>query len=218
LERLVPRAAFFAGFRQTDVGLADWTAVFYSRATELLPLVQSRPRLANARGMSIPTSIDRLFPKSLLFKVYDGLAIRSPHRSIIGDRGRGDTPNSSDGVVPYWSSHLDTARSELIVPTGHGAMNSPLAIAEIQRILRLNAGVAILPSRADADCQSSRPLTHLLSKVYQQLIGSIDSNKSDTRKFEVYDDVNRHGDHNREYNDMQPTAPLRFGHPVSGDQ
>ena len=181
----------------TDIGPADWTAVFHARATELLPLVNSKPvlrnallfranplvkriifistphrgsaiasggigalgdrlirlpaiitstvpkqiaRLANARGTRIPTSIDGLSPKSPLFKVYDRLAIRSPHHSIIGDRGRGDTPNSSDGVVPYWSSHLDTARSELIVPTGHGAMNSPLAIAEIQRILRLNAG------------------------------------------------------------------------------
>src|SRR5258708_24977940 len=99
-------------------------------------------RLANPRGMRIPTSIDGLSPKSPLFMVYDRLPIRSPHHSIIGDRGRGDTPNSSDGVVPYWSSHLDTASSELIVPTGHGAMNNPLAIAEIQRILRLNAGAA----------------------------------------------------------------------------
>jgi pimeloyl-ACP methyl ester carboxylesterase len=189
----------------TDVGPADWTAVFHARATELLPLVKSKPllrdallfranplvqriifistphrgsaiasggigalgsrlirlpaiitssvprqiaRLANAGGMRIPTSIDGLSPKSPLFKVYDGLAIRSPHHSIIGDRGRGDTPNSSDGVVPYWSSHLDTAKSELIVPTGHGAMNSPLAIAEIQRILRLNAGVALPSSKS----------------------------------------------------------------------
>jgi hypothetical protein len=38
------------------------------------------------------------------------------HHSIIGDRGKGDTPNSSDGVVPYWSSHLATAKSEKIVP------------------------------------------------------------------------------------------------------
>jgi pimeloyl-ACP methyl ester carboxylesterase len=183
----------------TEIGPADWTAIFHARATKLLPLVNSKPlirdalffranplvrriifistphrgsaiasggigalgdrlirlpaiitssvprqiaQLANTRGLRIPTSIDGLSPRSPLFKVYDQLAIRSPHHSIIGDRGRGDTPNSSDGVVPYWSSHLDTAKSELIVPTGHGAMNSPLAISEIQRILRLNAGVA----------------------------------------------------------------------------
>ena len=35
--------------------------------------------------------------------------------TIIGDRGRGDSPNSSDGVVPYWSSHLEGAETEHIV-------------------------------------------------------------------------------------------------------
>jgi hypothetical protein len=61
---------------------------------------------------------------------------RVPYHSIIGDRGRGDTPNSSDGVVPYWSSHLDGAQSEKIVPSGHGAEHSPEAITEVLRILR----------------------------------------------------------------------------------
>jgi hypothetical protein len=62
-----------------------------------------------------------------------------PYHSIIGDRGRGDTPNSSDGVVPYWSSHLDGAASEKIVPSGHGSPLNPQAIAEVHRILELNA-------------------------------------------------------------------------------
>ena len=26
-----------------------------------------------------------------------------PYHSVIGDHGRGDSPNSTDGVVPYWS-------------------------------------------------------------------------------------------------------------------
>lgn len=58
-----------------------------------------------------------------------------PYHSIIGDRGRGDTPDSSDGVVPYWSSHLDGAVSEKIVPSGHGANENAEGIAEIRRIL-----------------------------------------------------------------------------------
>ncbi|HVE16460.1 MAG TPA: hypothetical protein VNB29_06975 [Chthoniobacterales bacterium] len=62
-----------------------------------------------------------------------------PYHSIIGDRGKGDTPNSSDGVVPYWSSHLDGAVSEKIVPSGHGANENPQGIEEIRRILVLNA-------------------------------------------------------------------------------
>jgi hypothetical protein len=56
--------------------------------------------------------------------------------SIIGDRGRGNTPDSSDGIVGYWSSHLDGAESELIVPTGHDAQAYPGTEREILRILR----------------------------------------------------------------------------------
>ena len=88
----------------------------------------------------VPTSISGLSPKNPLFKALDKLPIEAPHNSIIGDRGRGDTPNSSDGVVPYWSSHLDSAQSEVIVPTDHGAMKSPKAVAEIRRILLLQIG------------------------------------------------------------------------------
>lgn len=61
-----------------------------------------------------------------------------PYHSIIGDRGRGNTPHSSDGVVPYWSSHLESAASEKIVPSGHGAQEHPEAIAELRRILRIH--------------------------------------------------------------------------------
>ena len=55
--------------------------------------------------------------------------------SVIGDRGKGGGIHSSDGVVPYWSSHLDFAASEKIVPSGHGANENLQGIAEIHRIL-----------------------------------------------------------------------------------
>jgi hypothetical protein len=65
-----------------------------------------------------------------------------PYHSIIGNRGRpGPIQNSSDGVVPYWSSHLEGAASEGIVPSGHGANEHPEGIAKIQAILRKNAGL-----------------------------------------------------------------------------
>ena len=92
------------------------------------------------RKYRAPTSISGLSPSNPLFKALDKLPIEAPHNSIIGDRGRGDTPNSSDGVVPYWSSHLDSTQSELIVPTDHGAMKSPKTVAEIHRILLLQMG------------------------------------------------------------------------------
>jgi hypothetical protein len=60
----------------------------------------------------------------------------SPQVAIA--QGRGDTPNSSDGVVPYWSSHLDGAQSEKIVPSGHGSHQNIQGMEEIHRILILN--------------------------------------------------------------------------------
>lgn len=68
----------------------------------------------------------------------DKLPITVPHHSIIGDRGKGDTPNCSDGVVEYWSSHLNSAKSEKIVPGPHGSCELPETIEEVRRQLHLN--------------------------------------------------------------------------------
>jgi pimeloyl-ACP methyl ester carboxylesterase len=73
-----------------------------------------------------------------------------PYHSIIGDRGRGDTPDSSDGVVPYWSSHLDGASTEKIVPSGHGTNENPEGIREFRRILRRHVGLGSGPLSANA--------------------------------------------------------------------
>jgi len=99
----------------------------------------------------VPTSIQGLSPNSPLLHALDRLPILAVHHSIIGDRGRGDTPNSSDGVVPYWSSHLASARSEKIVPTGHDVMDDPQAVEEIRRILLTTLGIRkSRPSTASA--------------------------------------------------------------------
>ncbi len=60
------------------------------------------------------------------------------YHSVIGDQGKGDTPKSSDGVVPYWSSHLPNAESEKIVPSSHGVNENPEGIEELRRILHLH--------------------------------------------------------------------------------
>jgi hypothetical protein len=89
----------------------------------------------------IPNSVDTLAPNNRFVKAINTIPITPgiPYHTIIGDRGRGDSPNSSDGVVPYWSSHMDGAKSELIVPSGHGAHQNPQAIAEVLRILKAKA-------------------------------------------------------------------------------
>ena len=90
----------------------------------------------------MPTGINGLSPQNPVLHGLDTLAIRAPYHSIIGDRGRGDTPNSSDGVVAYWSSHLAGAQSELIVPGPHGSFALPQTISELKRILRLHLAAA----------------------------------------------------------------------------
>jgi pimeloyl-ACP methyl ester carboxylesterase len=89
----------------------------------------------------LPNSVDTMAPNNRFVMGINTIPITPgiPYHSIIGDRGRGDTPNSSDGVVPYWSSHLEGARSEKIVPSGHGSPQNAQAIAEVHRILQLNA-------------------------------------------------------------------------------
>ena len=110
-----------------------------------------------------PSSIAGLSPQSPMLLALDKLPIEAPHNSIIGDRGRGDTPNSSDGVVPYWSSHLNTAESELIVPTDHGAMNHPRAVEEIRQILLRQLGS---PKTQKATRKTRQKLTYLPTLVH----------------------------------------------------
>lgn len=89
-------------------------------------------------GHHMPNSIFSLSPKNPMLKVLDKVPIRVPHHTILGDRGKGDSPNSSDGVVPYWSSHLDSAQSQKVVPGPHGSCELPETIDELKRILHLH--------------------------------------------------------------------------------
>jgi len=87
-----------------------------------------------------PNSVDTLAPNNRFVVAINKIPITTgiPYYTILGDRGRGDSPNSSDGVVPYWSSHLDGAKSEFIAPCNHSSPLNPQAIAEVHRILKQN--------------------------------------------------------------------------------
>ncbi len=91
---------------------------------------------------AMPTSIDALAPGNRFLATLNSIPMAKgiPYHSIIGDRGKGGNkdhtkPMSTDGVVPYWSSHVEGAESELIVPSGHWSNQNPQAIAEVRRIL-----------------------------------------------------------------------------------
>ncbi len=86
----------------------------------------------------LTNSVGSLSPSNPVFKATTGAPFKPglKYYSIVGDRGRGDTPESSDGIVGYWSSHLKGASGELIVPTGHETFTHPDSLIFTHRILR----------------------------------------------------------------------------------
>ena len=83
----------------------------------------------------LPTGIDGLSPKNPVLTTSADIPIAVQFHSIMGNEDKAGVPGGTDGVVPYWSSHLDAAQSELIVKSGHGAHEHPLAIREVRRIM-----------------------------------------------------------------------------------
>jgi len=123
-------------------GLVRTPQLFTSIYASTKPLLVADPAARPLNRM--PNSVDTLEPNDRFVEAVNKIPITPgiPYHSIMGDRGRGDTPNSSDGIVPYWSSHLDGAKSELIVNSGHDAQYNPQAIREVERILKLNLTVS----------------------------------------------------------------------------
>jgi pimeloyl-ACP methyl ester carboxylesterase len=86
------------------------------------------------------TSIRQLSPDSPFIRGLQEIRPKAsiPVHSIVGDQGDNDSPQSSDGIVDYSSSHLDWATSECIVPAGHSVQECDQTAREMQRILRLH--------------------------------------------------------------------------------
>jgi predicted DNA-binding protein with PD1-like motif len=49
--------------------------------------------------------------------------------------------NATDGFVPYRSAHLAGAASEKVILSGHSVQQTPEAVLELRRILRIDAGL-----------------------------------------------------------------------------
>ena len=81
------------------------------------------------------SAVRTLSPKSTALIALAELPIEVPFYSIIGQKHHGTMARGSDGVVPYWSSHLDGATSERVVRGGHGVIGNAQAIDEVIQIL-----------------------------------------------------------------------------------
>jgi pimeloyl-ACP methyl ester carboxylesterase len=138
------------------VGSIGNRLIGHSKATAqaLKELAAKNPGVLNPyfAGISVrggPTSLYSLAPNPLLDSLA-ALPIVVPFHSIIGDRGLGGGPASSDGVVSYTSSHLDGAESEKIVPAGHTVFSNELTVLEIKRILEENLKAGVRSQERDA--------------------------------------------------------------------
>ena len=99
-----------------------------------------RARMENNEGEHLVTGLHDLDPDSLFSRAIGNSRMKEGliYHSIIGDQDHADHPGGTDGVVPYSSSHLDNAASEVIVHSGHSIHRSPAAMRELLRILRLH--------------------------------------------------------------------------------
>lgn len=107
----------------------------FKEVAQVLVDPNSAAPVALARPLN---SIDNLSNQDPFVKAAADLPISSQvhYHSIIGNYTPAlDVLLSSDGVVPYASSHLDGADSELVVPSWHSVQETPQAIVEIRRVL-----------------------------------------------------------------------------------
>ncbi|MGE3818963.1 MAG: esterase/lipase family protein [Isosphaeraceae bacterium] len=109
----------------------------------LAKLIKGNPDAFDSRRFRrMPTSIETLDTDSEVLLAL--LAMRpGPNvtfHSIIGVLKANGVANTTDGVVPYRSSHIDGVASEVRVLSNHGVQKSPLAIREVRRILLEHIG------------------------------------------------------------------------------
>ncbi len=100
------------------------------------------PAIRKLVAKGVPSSVENLSPESPYVKIAMTLPLRPGLHihSIIGNKdGLPLTdPRCTDGFVPYHSSHLNGVESELIVRSDHHVHDTPEALAEIKRIVRLH--------------------------------------------------------------------------------
>ena len=125
-----------AGFGLRLINLPQSLARFQTNVIQSLSSVLQGD-FTTYRAMN---GINSLSPSSPLYTALETAPFAKGVKfdSIMGDRGKGGGADSTDGIVGYWSSHLEGAQSETIVPTGHDAQTHPLALEAIHRILLKN--------------------------------------------------------------------------------
>jgi pimeloyl-ACP methyl ester carboxylesterase len=150
----VTRAVFLAsphrGTPYAQNRVARWIGNLIRLPVNVLKEMASLSDLLKGEGsdkatpLRVPNSIDNLNDTDPFIVAAANLPIspRVRYHTIVGVYKPTDPlalANSSDGVVPYQSAHLDGADSELAIPSWHSVQETPAAILELRRILGLHA-------------------------------------------------------------------------------
>lgn len=150
----VGRAVFVAApFRGTDYADKWFTRLI--RRTLQLPASFSDRLARLVSGSGLPESVQQLLRASGALNLENGASDLSsqsrfnqvtrhvqvrpglPFHLMMGRSDlRGPLAQSSDGIVPYQSAHLDGAVSEKVLEGGHSIQLAPEAVVEFRRILR----------------------------------------------------------------------------------
>ena len=148
------------GSKMASGGIGAFAIKLISLPVDLVTTMKSEippETLMKINNGRLPNSVSNLAPKAPYLAVLNKQSIQAPYHSIIGNRGKpGPLADSTDGVVPYWSSHLDGAKSECIVPGPHGSCELPQTIAELDRILHLHLKATGTSKPKSTAAQASR--------------------------------------------------------------
>jgi pimeloyl-ACP methyl ester carboxylesterase len=115
----------------------------------LTQLIKDNPDSFERRFRRLPSSIEMLEPDSPILEALLQMPADPTvsFHSIIGSLRPGSVEQTTDGVVPYRSAHLDGVASELVVRSDHSVQKSQYGIREVHRILLEHLSSTQVPPR-----------------------------------------------------------------------
>jgi pimeloyl-ACP methyl ester carboxylesterase len=119
-----------AGFASLPKGFVD----------VMKDLVTGNPSVVTLSLGGLPRSINDMTPGNSFVQALAATPVAPgiPVHSIVAVSGNKPLAEDDDGIVKYESAHLDDAKSELVIHSGHSVQGHPLAIGEVRRILYLH--------------------------------------------------------------------------------
>lgn len=147
IRRVIFVATPHRGTPLSAIGIVKWLTRFITLPVNLAAAVTdvltlNKDRLIMRSLNRVPSAVDNMSPSHPFIKTLSSLPIADgvTAHSIVAVKGDGPPEESSDGVVPYWSAHIEPVASEKVVKSPHAVQSNPHAIEEIRRVLLEHAG------------------------------------------------------------------------------